>query len=84
MFINKKRVEDDLEIFRRSISGQEQKPPKEAVGEKMAEEINFREKLGFSDFIGLCGAAFATILPWVLAFAALLGFLGWLLVLWLT
>ena len=86
MFINKKRIEEDLEIFRRFVSNQKQgqKPPKEATDKKADEELKSQEKLGFSEFIGLCGAAFVTILPWVLAFAALVGLLGRLLVLWVA
>jgi len=82
MFINKKRIDDDLELFQRSLKNpvQEQEDTKEQVSRLEDEQ----ERLGFSDFIGLCGAAFAVFMPWVLVFAGIMGLVGWLLVLWIS
>ena len=85
MFISKKRIDEDLQIFQRSMEyymSQEMSREKGAK-EKTSRIDDSQEPLTFSDFIGLCGAAFVVILPWVFAFAALMGVMGWLLVLWL-
>ena len=80
MFLSKKRVEEDLEIIQRSFSNLTHLEIK--TEEKEVQAASSQEKLGFSEFMGLCGAAFTVILPWALAFAALIGLLGWLLTLW--
>lgn len=87
MFINKKRIDDDLEIFQRSFFNSE--PTERGLGKESAYDKESRlddaqEKFTFSDFISLCGAAFFVILPWALTFAVLLAFAGWLLTLWLS
>ncbi|MDR2183778.1 MAG: hypothetical protein LBE55_06350 [Clostridiales bacterium] len=82
MFVSKKRIDDDLEIFQRSLVHMQ--APEKALQERPSRIDDSQERLTFSDFIGLCGAAFVVILPWALAFAALMGLVGWLLVLWIS
>ena len=79
MLIGKKRIEEDLEVFRRAVNtppgtdGVDPEPQKETPDEKVA----------FSDFIALCWAALSIVLPWVIGFGAAIGVVGWLLVMWL-
>ena len=93
MFTNKKRIDDDLEIARRAFVNPagfgkvpektaEKKPTKE-VEERESRVDDGGERLGFSDFLGLCAAAFWVIMPWAVAFAVLLGLTGWLVTRWL-
>jgi len=80
MFINKKRIDDDLQIAQRAFMGM---PLHEKESAKPASRIDDSgEPFTFSEFISLCGAAFAVILPWALAFAGALALVGWLLVMW--
>ena len=77
MFINKKRIEEDLEIAKRSILNLEPL-------ENQARIDDSQEGLKFADFVDLCSAAYSVILPWAIAFAVLLGLAGWLLVRWVS
>jgi len=82
MFLNKRRVDEDLEIIRRSLLDPGALN-KDAESETKEQEDS-QEKMKFSDFLMICGTAFSVILPWALAFAAVLGLVGWLLILWLS
>ena len=80
MFSNKNRIEEDLKIIQRSFLNPA--ALEKDIEEKKVQAEDSRDKPGFSEFIGLTSAAFIVILPWALAFAALIGLLGWLLTLW--
>ncbi|MCL2703209.1 MAG: hypothetical protein FWE91_06345 [Defluviitaleaceae bacterium] len=80
MFISKNRIEEDLKIIRRSFLNPA--ALEKDTEEKIIQAEDSQDRLGFSEFIGLCGAAFFVILPWALAFSVLIGLLGWLLTLW--
>ena len=86
MFMNRKeRIEEDLKIMQRSMfGGTISKEDAKDEKERVSRIDDSQEKLTFSDFIGLCGAAFAVVLPWALAFVALMALMGWLLVLWIS
>ena len=78
MLIGKKRIEEDLEVFRRAVNT----PPGTHKSEPEPQET-LDEKFVFSDFIALCWAALSIVLPWVIGFGAAIGVVGWLLTQWL-
>ena len=83
-FSNKKRIEDDLKILEHSLLNMVTQEQEKDTKEKASRLQDEQERLTFSDFIGLCGAAFYVIMPWVLTFLALMALTGWLLVTWIS
>jgi len=86
MFISKKRIDEDLQIFKRSLENPfpEEASQKKGAKERQASLDDSQEPFTFSEFVALCGAAFAVIMPWVIAFSVAMGIVGWLLILWLS
>jgi len=77
MFISKRRIDEDLEIARRSFENPMGEDPEESRIDDS--QSNFT----FSEVLSLISAAFWVILPWVVAFAVLLGIVGWLVMMWM-
>ena len=86
MFLSKKRIDEDIEIMRRSFMNMpmlETETKEEEEKTTQASNVSDpQDEWSFSDFLGFCGAAFAVIMPWAIAFAVLLGLAGWLLTVW--
>ena len=87
MFINKEKIDEDIERFKRSIS---QPDIPDFIVEKkdepkaMSSDIKDENELGISDFFAFWGIALRVVLPWALAFTGLLALVGFLLVRWVS
>ena len=80
MFINKDRIEEDLELSRRVFEHSMGKPQPD---ERESRIDDSAPDFTFSEVMSLISAAFWVVLPWALAFAVLLGIVGWAATIWL-
>ena len=84
MFINKERIDDDIERFRRSIAQPDFIVEKKEEPIDRAANVKDDEELGLSDFFGFWGIALRVVLPWALTFIGLLALVSFLLFQWLS
>ena len=84
MFINKEKIDEDLERFKRSIALPDFIVEKKEEPKEKASDIKDDDELGISDFFAFWGIALRVVLPWALAFTGFLALAGFLLIRWIS
>lgn len=81
MFFQKSRVEQDLARIRNANLPEKYPPPEvPEKGKKKREKVKAEDRIGVKDVLAMIIAVFSLILPYVIAFIAIMAIvvLGWL------